>query len=300
MSALASARRETDAQKGIACVVAVTFCFACMDGASKYLSAFYDPLFVVWARYAVQAAGTLLVFAPRLRQVMRTERLWLQIIRSALLFSATICFFYGFSLMPLVQVAAVAQTAPLIITALAALVLGEQVGPYRWGGVVVGFLGALVILAPEFGADAFGWAALFPLAGAAFFAGYSVATRFLGAGDSVWTTFLYTGSVGAVAASVIAPSVWATPAWEHVPIFLAMGAFGAFGQLLLIVAMSFAPASLLAPYLYSSLIWSGLAGWLLFGEIPGAWTLIGGAMIVGAGLFVQHRERVRGRASVGG
>ncbi len=285
----------TPMQKGVACILAVTVFFGCMDALAKALATKYDPFFVVWARYASQAVAALLIFAPRLREIVRTERLGLQIFRSGLLFAATIMFFAGFAIMPLAEVIAVAQVAPLAITAMAALVLSEKVGPYRWAAVVIGFLGALVILRP--GGEGFGWAALLPLGGALSFAAYGVATRFLGSEDSVWTTFFYTGTVGAVAASLAAPFVWTVPAAADLPLLVLVGLFGAGGQAMLILAMSFAPASLLAPFLYVNLVWATLFGFIFFDETPDLYTVLGAAIIVGAGLFVRWRERRAGRRS---
>ncbi|MEM6488399.1 MAG: DMT family transporter [Pseudomonadota bacterium] len=278
--------------QGILALVGVTLLFGCMDATAKYLGGRYDPFFVVWARYAGQAVATLVIFAPRLATLARTDRPGLQILRSTLLFTATVLFFTGFSLMPLAEASAIGQLTALFITALAALVLGERVGPYRWSAVVAGFLGAMLIIQP--GTGALGWAALLPMAGALAFAAYSIATRVLGSGENPWTTFLYTGSVGALAASLAVPWFWSVPAVADLPVFALLAAAGALGQALLIFAMRLAPASLLAPFLYLTVVWAGLNGYLLFDEVPGPATLAGTAVIVGAGLFVHWRESVRG------
>lgn len=280
---------------GVALVLATTFFFACMDASAKALAERFDPLFVVWARYAGQALIAVLIFLPTLSERLKTDRIGFQIFRSALLFSATIMFFNGFATMPLADVISVAQVAPLAITALAAIWLGEKVGPWRWFGVALGFFGALIILRPGF--SGVGWAALFPLFGALFFAAYSVATRMLGASDDPWTTFLYTGSVGAIAATLIVPFVWTTPAWSDAPLLLAIGVFGGLGQGALIFAFGFAPASALAPFIYSGLVWSIAFGWVFFSEFPDYFTFVGAGVIVGAGLFVRWREAVRARRS---
>lgn len=281
------------AQTGILAILAVTVLFACMDATAKVLGETYEPFFVVWARYAGQAVGTLLVFAPRLRQVLRTTQLKLQVFRSTLLFGATILFFTGFALLPLAEAVAIAQVAPLFIMVMAALVLGERVGPYRWGAVAAGFIGALVIIRP--GTEAFDWNALFPLGGAFLFASFSIATRYLGASDTVWTTFVYTGTVGALAASLAVPFFWQTPAVADLPLLVLIGVIGAAGQAMLILAMRFAAASLVAPFLYIQLVWSVSLGYGIFGEIPEAPTLAGAAIVVVAGLVIHWREQVASR-----
>lgn len=279
------------AQKGIICIIATTFFFACMDTTAKYLGQRYDPFFVVWARYMSQAVLTIILFAPQLTRLMRANRPGLQIIRSTFLFSATCCFFSGFAVMPMVDVIATAQVTPLIITGLAALVLGEKVGPFRWLGVAVGLVGALIILRPGFGGT--GLAVLLPLGGAFFFAAYSIATRFLGTADSVWTTFIYTGLAGAIGASLVVPFVWKTPDMSDLPLLSIAGVFGAIGQLFLILAFGYAAASLLAPFLYTSIIWAALLGFLFFSEVPDQWTVLGAGAIIAAGLYVRHRELKR-------
>lgn len=279
--------------KGIACALMVTLSFAAMDAISKELSQTYEPLFVVWMRYITQAIGSLIIFAPRLVERLRTKHLGLQILRSTLLFCSTLMFFYGFAHLPLAEVNAIAQVGPLAITALAALILGERVGIHRWTGVAIGLLGALIIIRPGLGSA--GWPVLFPLAGTLCFAFYNIATRFLGRDDSIWTTFLYTGLVGAVAASLFLPSVWQTPSITHLPLVLLIGVFGSLGQLMLVLALSYAAASLIAPFFYTSFLWAVLLGIFLFGEWVDFWTILGAGIIISAGLYVRHRELLRAK-----
>ena len=280
--------------RGAALLVLATALFASMDAIGKGLMQRHDPFQVVWARYAAQAVIVAIIVSPRLGRVIRTARPGLQVIRSALLFMATLCGFFAFSVMPLADATAIFQTAPLAITALAALVLREPVGPRRWAGVMVGFLGALIIVRP--GADVFQPAALLPMLGALFFAGYSIATRFLGRDESYWTTFLYTAALGALIASAFVPLVWVTPTWGDAALMLAMGAIGSAGQFLLIVAFNTAPASAIAPFTYAGLIFATLWGYLFFGDAPDGWTATGAAVIVGSGVYVWRRERMRKRA----
>ncbi|MEO1330843.1 MAG: DMT family transporter [Pseudomonadota bacterium] len=280
--------------QGVALAAGVAVMFACMDACARAIGQRYDPLLGVWWRYASQGLGVAIVFAPRLRTVVRTRRLGMQIFRSSLLFTATCLFFSGFALLPLATVTAIALLGPLLIVALAALLLGERVGPWRWLGVAAGLCGALVIVRPwasDAGGSVFEWAALFPIGGAFAYAAFNIATRSLGRDEDVWTTFFYTAVVGAVGASLFLPFVWETPRLVDLPLLLAVGGFGAIGQLALIMALKRAPASVVAPLHYTQLIWSAMLGWLLFAEIPGVWVWTGAALIVAAGLFVQWRER---------
>jgi len=249
------------------------------------------PAQVVWARYTSQTLFIVPLLAPRLRRLVRTASPGLQLLRSALLFSATLFFFTSLSLMKLAEAAALLQTAPLIITALAALVLGEVVGIRRWSGVCIGLIGALIILRPGLGV--FQFSSLLPLGAAACLASYQVATRMLSGADGIWTTLLYTAGVGTLFASLAVPFFWTTPSSFEAGLMAATGLFAGLGHLALVYGMSQAPASILAPFNYTALIWAMIFGFVFFAELPDALTLAGAAIIVSAGLYVWHRERVR-------
>lgn len=279
------------ALRGVVLMLAAIFLFSCMDAMAKGLMARLPAAEVIWARYVSQAAIVVLILSPRLPGLLRTAHLKLQIIRSALLFGATMFYFLGFSGMPIGEAAAIFSVAPLCITLLAALVLGERVGPRRIGAVIVGFVGAMIIIRP--GSDLFRLWSLLPLLGAVSYASYAVATRFLGRDESVWTTFLYTALFGAGVASLGAPWFWVTPTWEDASIMLALGAVGGAGQLCLIGAFTSAPAASLAPLSYASLALAATWGWTFFGEMPDLWTVAGAAVIVASGVYVWLRERRR-------
>ena len=279
--------------RGVICMIATTLFFSSMDVVAKTLTQTYDPLMIVWARYAGHAVGAVAIIVLVAPHLLRTTQPGMQLIRSSFLFAATILFFWAFAVMPLAEAIAVAQVAPLLITGLAALILGEKVGIWRWSGVVVGLIGALVIIQP--GTAAFSWAALLPFFGALFFALYSIATRFLGDRESSWTTFTYSAGVGALLATIAVPFVWEAPSWEHVPLLFLIGALGAGGHGMLVAAFLHAGASVLAPFLYFTIAWAALFGWLIFDETPDQWTVSGAVIIVSAGLFVHFRTQIRSR-----
>jgi drug/metabolite transporter (DMT)-like permease len=174
---------------------------------------------------------------------------------------------------------------------LAALVLREQVGPRRWAGVLVGMVGALIIIRP--GGEIFSLASLLPLGAAFLYASYSIATRMLNADESPMTTLVYSAALGSVVASILAPFHWTTPTLTDAAMMLSMGIFGGVGHYVLIVAFTYASASALAPFNYTSLIWATLLGFVVFGDLPDQWTLFGASLIVAAGVYVWWRERVR-------
>jgi len=244
---------------------------------------------VVWARYCGQMFWASLVLAGSLKIVLRTQNLGLQLLRSAFLFGATISFFSGMKHLQLAEATAIFEVAPLVITILSVVVLRESVGIRRWLGVMIGLTGALVIVRP--GTDAFTFYAIYPILAACWFGGYAITTRFLREGEPAATSFLFTALVGAVVASALVIPFWTTPSLTDGLIMLFFGGLGGIGHYLLILAFQRSEASLLAPFSYFGLFFNSLWGFLFFAEIPGAHTIVGATIIVGAGLYVWVRER---------
>jgi drug/metabolite transporter (DMT)-like permease len=277
--------------KGALLYLLAVFFLASMDAMSKELTTRYDTFQVIWARYLGQTVLVFLLAAPRLRTVLRTRFPKLQAARSALMFGATICGFSAFAVMPLADATAIFETAPLIVTALAALILREQVGPRRWTAVVVGFVGALVIVRP--GASAFAPEALLPLGAASCYAGYAIATRYVGQDESPWTAFIYSALFGSIVASLFVPLVWTTPSAQDAGVMALLGLLGAAGHFCVILAFRATAASVLAPLSYFGLLFATVYGFAWFGDLPDLWTVSGALIIVGSGLYVWRRERVR-------
>ena len=281
----------TPETRGTLAVLLAFLTFGMMDTMAKHLAETLHPVQVVWARYTSQMFWILLLLSPRLKLLARTANPGLQLVRSALLFLSTLCFFTGLSLLKFAEAAALIQTAPLFITALAVPILGEAVGLRRWAGVAVGLVGALIIVRPGLGV--FQPAALFPLAGAVSLALYQITTRMLSAGDRIWTTMLYTAGVGTLVASLAVPFFWLPPTPIQAGMMAVMGIFAGCGHLALVYGLGQAQASVLAPFNYTALVWATLFGYLFFSELPDAMTVLGAAIVVGAGLYVWHRERLR-------
>ncbi len=264
-----------------------------MDSCAEYLLQHNNTVMVVWARFASQMGLVLAISAPMLRNHLRTARPGLQLGRSTLHALATGMFFYSLNFMPLAETVAVFEVAPLLITVLAALVLRERVGPRRWAGVLIGLCGALVIIRP--GLDVFQQAALLPFGAAMCMAGFQIITRLIGTADLMRTTMIYSGAVGLLASSAMLPWWWETPTLTDGLIMATFGWIGYLGHLALVYALGQAPASTLAPYNYCGFLWAILLGLILFAEMPDGATLAGGAIILGAGIYVWHRERMHAR-----
>lgn len=285
---------SADIRRGVLLMLATTFMFVTMDSIAKYLSQTYPVVQVVWARYFFHALVLVALLRGSLPMHLRTRKPLLQLLRSGLLLVTTVLFFLGLRSLKLVDASSIMFAGPLLVTALSMPLLGERVGPRRWTAVLVGFCGALVIVRP--GSGTMQPAVVYPLLAVVCYAGYQIITRQLSRHDSAVTTIIYTASVGGLVTSAALPWFWVSPdalAWL---LMAAIGVFGAAGHYMLIRALSTAPAAFVAPFGYSSLLWSTSIGFLVFAEVPDGWTLGGAAIIISSGLYVLHREQALRRS----
>ncbi len=291
MTAASSA--TSDIRRGVFWMLLTMLLFVSLDATVKLLVQTYPVPQVAWARFFFHVILLAAILGRRLPATLVTRRRGLQLLRSLLLMVTTLQFFGGLYFLPLADMTAVMQSAPLIVTALSMALLGEYVGVRRWVAVAVGFAGALVIIRP--GGDAMQLAVLLPLGAATTFALYQIATRVLSRSDSTLTTFLYTPLLGAFALSAAVPFFWVTPDFEGWALMALTGLLGGAGHFTMIRAFTCAPAATVSPFGYSALIWAALFGLMLFNEFPDVWTITGALIIVASGLYVLHREHVRKR-----
>jgi len=281
---------------GIGLTLVAIGLFTTMDTIGKTLMADYPFQQVVWARYFFQWA-LMLVMLPHLgiAGLVRTRRHGLQIGRGLLLAVATLCMFGAISVVPLADAYTITFIAPLLVTALSVPLLKERVGWRRWSAVLVGFIGVLIVIRPGFG-DA-PWQLMLPLVTAACFALYQILTRLVSIDpdETPFVMLFYVAWVGAAIMTLMVPFYWQPVALADWPWMVAMGGIGAVGHLILIRALVIAPASLIAPFTYSQIIWALIAGYFVFGDLPDVWMLLGCTVIVASGLFVFYREAVLGK-----
>lgn len=283
--------------KGIPLAMAAVFCFAIMDTIAKYLGAFYPVLALVWARYMVHMLIMLAWLGPSMKlDLVRTTRPGMQILRGLFLVGSTCFFFQALRLMPMAEASAIGFMTPLLVTLLAVPILKEKISRRRWIAVIVGFIGVMIIIRP--GGKVFSPAALLPLGTALCFSLYQIITRKVHA-ENPRTSLFYSALVGSIALTVVLvlsylliPFTLYAPTPWHSVLILALGSIGGVGHLVLIRALRKAPASVLAPFYYTQLVWIILFGYLAFGDLPDGWTSLGIIVIVGSGLYVAYGERV--------
>jgi drug/metabolite transporter (DMT)-like permease len=277
---------------GIGWHLAAGFGFVVMDSTAKFLSADYSVIQITWSRYLFHMLAVLpILLAWRGRAVFRTRRLDLQLIRSVLLLGSTVFYYIALLYIPIATAASIGFVAPLFLTALSVPLLKERVGPRRWIAVGIGFLAVFLIIRPGFGM--MHWAMTMPLLVAACFAFYQIVTRLLGPIDHWSVTLFYSSVVGLIVMSVMLPGSWRWPDLEGWVLLIFLGCMGAVAHLCMIRAFTLAPASLLAPFSYAQLAWATASGYLLFGNLPDGWTILGATIIILSGLYIWYRERVQ-------
>jgi len=281
---------------GIALMCGAVATFSCLDSTGKYLMHTMHPLQVIWVRYTGAFLLAFLFLNPVTKPGMLvTRRPWLQVGRSALLLGSTALNFFALQYLQLDEALSIMFSTPFMVAILCGPLLGEWVGWRRWIAIGVGFLGVLLVARPGFGG--LHPAALLSLGSAVCYSLYSISTRVLARSDSSETTLFYSNLVGALAMLPIVPFVWSTPSsWFIILLMVVIGGFGSFGHYLLIRGHRLAPASVLAPFIYTQLVWTTALGFLVFGDVPHHWTIAGGLIVVGSGLYLLYRERKVGTA----
>jgi len=283
---------EQNNRLGILLMVAATFVFAMQDGISRHLAGTYNVMMVVMIRYWFFAAFVMAVAARRpggLRAATRSAHTGMQIGRGVLLVAEIIVTVIAFVLLGLVEAHAIFASYPLMIAALAGPVLGEKMGWRRWTAVVIGFAGILVILQPGYGV--FSPASLVALLAAFMFAIYGLMTRYVARGDSAATSFFYTGTAGVIVATLAGIWFWEPmtgPDWAWMGLLCITGASGHY---LLIRTYEVAETGAVQPFAYLQLVFASTMGVLIFGDALHLNVVVGGAIVVCAGLFTLLRTR---------
>jgi drug/metabolite transporter (DMT)-like permease len=273
---------------GIVLVIAAASCFAVMDTTVRYVGAFFSVALVLFSRYALHAAIMTVWIAVSPDKTFHSANPMFQIARGALLAFASAMAFAALRRMPVAEFTAIVMLTPLIATLFARVWLKERVSPLRWTLVAGGFIGALIVVRP--GSGLIGWAALLPLAAAFANAAFQIMTSRYAPHENPYTTNFYTGATGMtialpiLLASVADPldALAAAPALQ-LGALATVALLGTAGHLLLIMALSKAPAATLMPFQYTQLAVAALAGFAVFAVVPDGWGWFGMAVIAVCG-----------------
>lgn len=298
MSDSAPSAGRDNVGRGILLSLSATLIFATQDATSKFLVQSVSPYQLTMMRFWAFAALALVLAwrqAP-LKQALRSKYPVLQVFRGVLLIADIWMFVIALKTVQLPEVQAITLVYPLLVTLFAVPLLGERVGIFRITAVAVGFCGALVIVRP--GGVPLDWGVAAAVGSGACYALYIVLTRKVSAGDTPTTSMIYVGLVGLVISSGVGLFFW-QPLDLHTLLLVGyIMLTGCAGHGLMILALSSAPASVLQPFSYAALPWGILLSLVLFHYLIDPISLGGAAVIVGAGLVVMARERMRKIATV--
>ena len=275
---------------GILLMLAGDFMFALNDAMGKWLVASFSVGQVV----LIRSIGAFIVLGPMIAnqgtaKLFQMERPVLQLLRVLATTVDTALFYAAVVYLPLADVMSFYMAGPIYVAALSHFLLGEKVGWRRWAAILVGFCGVLIILKPS--SAAFSQSSLFALVGSIAFAFAIILSRRLrGTSDTTLVTWQTIGTL--LVGAVMTIGAWKTPSALDFGAMLLLGIVSCGAHLMITRALKLAPASTLAPLHYSLLLWAVIFGLAFFGDVPGPRILIGSAIVVLAGLFIFHRQKV--------
>lgn len=280
---------------GIASCLFAVFLFSIADATAKWLGQSYAPIQIVFLRYVFGLVPVaLFVWRSGGLRALKTRRPFAHGLRALLLFTSLLALFTGLRGLPLAEAISIAFTAPLFVTALSGPVLGEPVRPRRWAAVVIGLIGALIIVRP--GTAAFQFDALYILTGALCYSLAMLVTRRMAKTETNVAMLAYTTLGAGIVSLPLMPFVWRQPAAAgDVWLFGLIGMVGGTAAYLLIAAYRNAPAAVVAPFEYTALVWSVLFGWIVWQEQPEPLVWLGAAIIALSGLYITYRESAAAR-----
>lgn len=267
--------------------------FAVMDATIKWLTADY-PVAQIVALRSWFGLPLLCMFALRGGgpAMLKTRRPMVHVGRYLLVFGLSFSFFWALSQMKLVDAIAITFAAPIFITALSVPLLKESVGWHRWMAISIGFCGVLIMLRP--GVGVFQWAGVVVIASVLFYSLLMITTRAYKATEQTAALMLYPQLGMSLTGIIIVPFFWVTPNLGDLGLFALAGMFGSVGVMCLTHAFRLGPAAVISPFEYSALIWATLIGYLVWGELPDVFTLVGAIIVVSSGLYIIYRETARG------
>jgi len=276
---------------GIGLVSLTYLFFSLLDGSAKWLVASVPVIVVVWLRFVthVMFAGIVL-FPLKGASLIRTRHLRWHLLRALMFVAMTGINFWALQYLQLTVTSSIFFSVPIMIALASAPLLGERLDAGRWIAILAGFAGVLVIIRP--GSAEFHPAMLACVVNAMLYAAFMMMTRRLAAYDSP-ETIQYLPAVGAaIGLAPFALAAWESPnGWLEWTVACLLGVLGACGHYLLALAHRYAPASVIAPFLYQQVIYLALFGYLVFGDVPSPGLWLGAAIVIGSGLYLFYRER---------
>jgi drug/metabolite transporter (DMT)-like permease len=279
---------ERSPRVGVALMLASCALLAAGDATAKWLSATFPVGQVICLRGVIILVLLTAICGPQAITALRPRHPVGQMWRALFFVAATFLMIWSFKLLPLPTVSAISFTAPIIMTALAPVMLRETVGWRRWLAVVAGFIGVLVIVAPQDGR--WDWIVLLPVGAALCGAMRDLLTRQIADKESTISVVFVAVAATVVVGALTLAQGWVTPGPTDLMLFVLLGVIHGTAFLMQVVAFRAAEAGLLAPFKYTLLIWSIIAGFLVWGHVPTLAMLAGAAIVIASGVYVWRRE----------
>jgi len=259
------------------------------DGIAKLLASNYSPLTILF----IQFVTTSLILAPiviKKNGVCRLipDKLLPQALRSSFIVFGLGLFYWAINSINIADATAMVFVAPLIVTALSPAILGEPIGLRRTISVIIGFIGVLIILRPTMDGDRTGY--FIALGAGIFLAAYYIANRKLAHEAPILASTFYASFLGTIILSPLLLMFWNAPAISDFWILFGFTILATLGQIFMIGAFSFAAANIIAPFVYTQIIWATMIGYLLFDAFPDKWGWVGIAIVIAAGIYIAIRE----------
>jgi drug/metabolite transporter (DMT)-like permease len=283
---------------GIGLKIAATFVFTLMAAIARHLGESFPVGQIVFFRsaFAFLPIAGLMLYSGHGLSMLATTRPLSHLRRSFTGVCAMFTYFGALTYLPLADVTAISFASPLIVVALAALMLGEAIHLYRWSAVGIGFVGVLIMVSPHLSLGAGETSPTIGLALAILNAGLVAFTMIfirMMAGSALAIAFYFQLAATCVSALTL-PFAWVTPGGEDFGLLVLLGILGGFGQLFMTNSYRFAQASTLASFDYASMVWAIFFGWLFFSELPASAVYVGAFIVIASGLFIALRERQLG------
>ena len=276
-------------QKAAGLMVVGVLSMSVMDVMAKTVGTHVPVGQIVWLRFVTQAVLIGFFLLNIKQKPFESRHLKLHALRGLATTLSSFLFFLGVIHLPLADATALIQLGPVAVTIGAVLFLGEKIGRRRLAGILVAFLGAIVIIRPD--TSIMSSASLYPIFGTLGFAFYALVTRFVRV-DGPWVSLFLQGFFGAIFSSLFVPFVWKPIPVAQLPAISILVLAGIIGHLFMIKAFSSAPASIIAPFGYAGLLFATLFGVIIFKEVPDLMTMFGAMTIVSAGLYVWYRDKI--------
>tara|TARA_B110000196_G_C21005363_1_gene595068 strand:- start:110 stop:976 length:867 start_codon:yes stop_codon:yes gene_type:complete len=275
---------------GISLMIASMAINSSKDGIAKLLASNYSPLTILF----IQFIATSLILAPVVIQkngarYLVPDRLLPQALRSLFVALGVGLFYWAINFINIADATAMVFVAPLIVTALSPAILGEPIGLRRTISVIIGFIGVLIILRPTMDGDRTGY--FIALGAGIFLAAYYIANRKLANEAPILASTFYTSFLGAIILSPLLLIFWSAPGISDFWILFGFTVLATLGQIFIISAFSFAAANIIAPFVYTQIIWATMIGYILFDAFPDKWGWVGIAIVIATGVYIAIREK---------